>query len=105
MFLSLRCPPSLHNRTPELRAVFMQDLALQLAGRCLAKKVYRVDVVFQGNYFDGAEPTERDADNLYKNLSDCLARCLGWKSDKYFQRDFHVRCEQATTERVNVTLT
>ena len=106
MILDIPIPMSLHNRAADTRAAFVQAVTWALAGRRLPCKVYRVEVVLRGHFFKAnGEPTDRDGDNIYKNLSDVLAKCLGWKSDKWLQRDFHVRCEQSTVERAIVTLT
>lgn len=106
MILDMAIPPSLHNRRADLRATFVRAVTMALCGRRLPRKVYKVSVVFKGAFYKPTgEPTDRDGDNLYKNLSDVLAECLGWKSDKWFQRDFHVRCEQSDSERVVITLT
>lgn len=80
-------------------------MTIQLAGRNFPRKLYRVSLVYQGDWFKpNGEPRRRDPDNQTKVLFDVLAECLGF-DDCWLNRDFTVRCEQSASERVNITLT
>jgi hypothetical protein len=90
MKLIVQCPPSMHDKRPELRKAFRAQLRAAVMGK-YPKRVYRLKIRLYGNWYgpDGL-PNDRDTSNVLKVLFDELATAMGLgrngKGDNYLDR-------------------
>lgn len=110
MKIVVQCPPSLHDKRPELRKAFRAQLRAVVHGK-YPRRVYQVQVRLFGDWYnaDGL-PNDRDTDNVLKVLFDELAAAMGLgtngKGDQYLNRRIRgIEAVQHTREFVEVDIT
>lgn len=111
MHLTIYAAPSLHGKQSQARRDLLDSCRAALMGRTFARVLHNVTISFRGDWFrPNGKPRERNADNVFKLLADCLAEAgdLGkrGRGDQHLTNgNVSWSVEQSDIEIIEITIT